>query len=256
MTILVPASRYNSLTTTLVEDTLTVEEILNISINQQAYTITMRSPGFEEELTRGILWTEDVYQGIENPQFDILQKNTLGYVTHVNVSIPNTQLGKGYSHQRNLMSVTSCGMCGKYETELELTGASLQPLKEISPSAILDMFSLMSASQAQFKSSGGCHAASAFTYQGDLLVCMEDIGRHNAVDKVVGSLLLHQKLGNAACLLVSGRISYEIVSKCFRAGIPYLAAVSAPSSMAVAYCKQKGIVLYAFCREGRATRYT
>jgi FdhD protein len=84
---------------------------------------------------------------------------------------------------------------------------------------------------------------------------MEDIGRHNAVDKVIGSLLLQNKLQDAACITVSGRISYEIVNKCFKAKIPYLAAVSAPSSMAVEFCEAKGIKLFAFCRKEKYTQY-
>jgi FdhD protein len=114
----------------------------------------------------------------------------------------------------------------------------------------------MNALQHSFHQSGGTHAAAAFTIEGELLSSMEDIGRHNAVDKVIGQLLLSKKLEEAACLTVSGRISYEIVVKCFKARIPFLAAVSAPSTLAVDYAEELGITLLAFCRQNRATCYS
>ena len=114
----------------------------------------------------------------------------------------------------------------------------------------------MNATQHAFHLSGGTHAAAAFTLQGELLCSMEDIGRHNAVDKVIGELILTKKLNQASCLTISGRVSYEIIVKCFKAGIPILAAVSAPSSLAVDYAKELGITLFAFCREKRATCYS
>ena len=95
----------------------------------------------------------------------------------------------------------------------------------------------------------------AFTIDGDLLAAMEDIGRHNAVDKVIGKLLISGTFKEAAIMTVSGRISYEIIIKCFKARIPFLAAVSAPSSLAVDYAKELGITLFAFCRDKRATCY-
>lgn len=107
--------------------------------------------------------------------------------------------------------------------------------------------------QFNFKQSGGAHAAAAFSINGKLLASMEDIGRHNAVDKVVGKLIADNAIKSTKILTVSGRISYEIVVKCFKAQIPFLAAVSAPSSLAVDYAKELGITLFAFCRDDRAT---
>jgi FdhD protein len=110
--------------------------------------------------------------------------------------------------------------------------------------------------QYDFKQSGGTHAAAAFSIEGSLLCTMEDIGRHNAVDKVVGKLITLKRFDQAKIMTVSGRISYEIVIKCFKAKIPFLAAVSAPSSLAVDYAKELGITLFAFCRDKRATCYS
>jgi FdhD protein len=120
----------------------------------------------------------------------------------------------------------------------------------------MGMFECLRGGQVGFELSGGSHAAGAFDKEGKMLVSREDIGRHNAVDKVVGHLLNSGKLKEAKYLLVSGRVSYEIVTKCFTAGIPILAAVSAPSSLAVDFAKELGITLYGFCRENRATRYS
>jgi FdhD protein len=127
---------------------------------------------------------------------------------------------------------------------------------QLDPALVGKMFHRMNELQRTFRQSGGSHAAAAFTIDGEILSLHEDIGRHNAVDKVVGDLLLKQKLKEAKCLIVSGRISYEIVSKCFVAGIPFLAAVSAPSSLAVDFSKELGITLMAFCREGDLTVYS
>ncbi len=254
--ISVNAIKYQQGQSTEVIDNLVVEEMLNISINGEPYTTTMRTPGNEEALVRGILLTEQVYHNVENPKFFITEKNNLDFITKVNVIIPTQYLDEGINTKRNLMSVTSCGVCGKYEMELEMIGNKLVAQQEISPAQIQMMFVLMSKHQTAFKQTGGCHASAAFDAKGNLLAIHEDIGRHNAVDKVIGQLAMNNILSQAVCLLVSGRVSYEIVSKCYRAGIPYLAAVSAPSSMAVDYCKQKGIILFAFCREDKMTRYT
>lgn len=109
--------------------------------------------------------------------------------------------------------------------------------------------------QTLFEETGGCHAAGVFNREGQLIFASEDIGRHNAVDKVIGHLLMNNQLRSAKYIVVSGRVSYEIVAKCFAAGIPNLAAVSSPSSLAVDYAKELSISLFAFCRENRVTQY-
>ncbi len=239
-----------------VADTLSIEEMLSISVNGNPYTITMRTPGFEEEHTRGILLTEDVYSNrTVNPPFFILEKNEHGFITKVNVVIPESELQAGIHQQRNLLSVSSCGMCGKYEMDLRLHGV-LQHKQKLNASLVQKMFKEMSLHQPNFSETGGCHASALFTIEGKFLDCKEDIGRHNAVDKVIGSLLLQHRLQEASIILVSGRVSYEIVNKAHKAGIPFLCSVSAPSSMAVEYCQQSGITLLAFCRGDKFTVYS
>lgn len=252
----VAATKYTSSGSEATSDNVVVEEILNIAINQEPYTMTMRTPDHEEALTRGILLSEQVYSETTNPIFSIDAINEKGLITHVNVSIPPEHLGKGILNKRNLISVSSCGMCGKSEMELALEGDKLKATADYTTHQIQTMFETMKSQQLLFSHTGGSHAAALFDVNGNLLCTMEDIGRHNAVDKAIGVLLLHQKLIHAHALLVSGRVSYEIVSKCFMAGIPVLASVSAPSSLAIEYSLSCGISLLAFCRNGQYTKYS
>jgi len=250
------ALKYNDHSFDRVSDVLAVEEMLSISINRVPFTITMRTPGSEAELVRGLLFSEQLFTDTgTDPVINSVEHNDAGYITSVNVVIPPEKLQKAFAGKRSLASVSSCGICGK--TELDITpGPQLVKGAELlQPEAVAQMFTEMSRHQNAFNISGGCHAAAAFTHAGQLLSVQEDIGRHNAVDKVIGSLLLQRKLHLAKCLTVSGRISYEIVSKTYFAGIRYLAAVSAPSTMAVDYCKQTGITLLAFCRNNYFTIY-
>ena len=127
---------------------------------------------------------------------------------------------------------------------------------EVTPAFLEACFKAMQARQDVFGSTGGSHAAAVFAGSGELLAMGEDVGRHNAVDKAVGILWEQGRLGEGVLLCVSGRVSYEIVSKTLRAGFPVLAAVSAPSSLAVDFCRENGITLIGFCRGERATVYS
>ncbi len=241
-----------------VNDILVVEESLKITINNNPFTITMRTPGSENELVRGLLFSENIYSEIENePIINIIEKNEKGYINLIDVTIPKEKVGKGMEISRSIISVSSCGICGKSDLDLIPANSKKINVKEkLNPKIVGAMFEQMNSTQNTFKQSGGSHAAAAFTIEGKLLTTQEDIGRHNAVDKVIGDLLFQKQLNNAKCLVVSGRISYEIVNKCFAAGIPFLAAVSAPSSLAVDLAEQLGITLLAFCRDNNFTAYS
>ncbi|MBK6730090.1 MAG: formate dehydrogenase accessory sulfurtransferase FdhD [Bacteroidetes bacterium] len=247
--------KYDTGKTTEVNDTLAVEEMLSISINSKPFTITMRSPGDEQELVRGLLYAEGVYTEKKNPLILITTKNREGYITGMNVSAEPDIVNFEAIAERNIISVTSCGLCGRTELNIDLNGKLIHKEK-IYASQVIDMFELMRKNQSTFHSSGGSHAAAIFDVHGKLLTTKEDIGRHNAVDKVIGDLLLQNKLKEAVSLIVSGRISYEIVSKTYTAGIPFLAAVSAPSSLAVDQCREAGLTLMAFCRDKKFTVYS
>lgn len=241
-----------------VVDALTIEEALQIDINGNPFTVSMRTPGEDVSLVRGLLHAEGVINDIEFlPDIVLKKENEAGIVTVVELTIPEEKLGDGYSNSRSLLSVSSCGVCGKTElSDLSFIGKTLDDTDKLDVSLLERLFERMNARQSDFKRSGGTHAAAAFTLGGELLYAMEDIGRHNAVDKVVGKLIIENQLKNAGILTVSGRISYEIVVKCFKAKIPFLAAVSAPSSLAVDYAKELGITLFAFCRNDRASCYS
>ena len=239
-------------------DALTIEEALQININNKPFTVSMRTPGDDISLVRGLLHAEGVINNTNLlPEISLKKENDKGIVTIVNVKIPKKELGEGYSNSRSLLSVSSCGICGKTELgDLAFIGKTIDDKEKIDIGLIHSLFNKMNTYQFDFRKSGGTHAAAAFTLKGDLLCAMEDIGRHNAVDKIVGKLINDKQLNEAKIMTVSGRISYEIIIKCFKARIPFLAAVSAPSSLAVDYAKELGITLFAFCRDERATCYS
>lgn len=239
-------------------DALTVEEALQVNINDKPFTVSMRTPGDDASLVRGLLHAEDLITDVNyNPELILKEENDKGIVTIINLNIPENILGDGYANSRSLLSVSSCGICGKTElSDLAFMGKTIEDDKKIDIAIIHELFAKMKVRQHSFNKSGGTHAAAAFTMEGELLSSMEDIGRHNAVDKVVGRLINTKQLKSAKIMTVSGRISYEIIIKCFKARIPFLAAVSAPSSLAVDYAKELGITLFAFCRDERATCYS
>ncbi|MFT4801227.1 MAG: FdhD protein [Flavobacteriaceae bacterium] len=252
------AQKFENETSTKALDALTVEEALQININKSPFTVSMRTPGDDISLVRGMLHSEGIVKDSNFiPDLILKKENEEGIVTVVDLTIPEKELGEGYSNSRSLLSVSSCGICGRTELgELSFMGKTINEDKKIEISLLEELFGKMNDLQHSFHQSGGTHAAAAFTLKGELLYAMEDIGRHNAVDKVIGKLILSEKLKEASILTVSGRVSYEIVIKCFKAGIPFLAAVSAPSSLAVDYAKELGITLFAFCRDQRATCYS
>lgn len=239
-------------------DALTVEEALQININGKPFTVSMRTPGDDISLVRGMLHSEGIIKNV-NFNFDVFLKkeNERGIVTNVDLTIPEEELGEGYSNSRSLLSVSSCGICGRTELgDLNFIGDTNKEDDKIDNELLNSLFKKMKKKQVNFHQSGGTHAAAAFTKEGKLLITKEDIGRHNAVDKVIGDLIIINQLKKASILTVSGRISYEIIIKCFKANIPFIAAVSAPSSLAVDYAKEFGITLFGFCRNGRITCYS
>ncbi|MFD2528887.1 MULTISPECIES: formate dehydrogenase accessory sulfurtransferase FdhD [Polaribacter] len=238
-----------------IEDNLVVEAPLQININNDAYTVVMRTPDNDFELIRGLLYAEDIYKKSSALEFEII-KTTQNIPAIINVNISKENLGKGYLNKRTLLSVSSCGICGKQELkDLEISGKKLSNKNLLSANKIHKMFVKMSALQNTFKDSGGSHAAAIFDKKNNLLSIKEDIGRHNAVDKIVGDLLINNNLKAANYLLVSGRVSYEIVSKAFIAKIPVIIAVSACSSLAVDFAKEFGICLIGFTRDNKMTVY-
>jgi len=241
-----------------VTDALTVEAPLQIKINDKAFTVTMRTPGDDPFLVKGLLFTEGVVslEGLDYP-FSSEPDREHPENTIVNIEIPEIFICEDLLEKRALISSSSCGMCGKKElADISIDGDRLVPGRPLEWQRLESMAVAMREHQRSFQETGGCHAAAVFTMEGDLICHFEDVGRHNAVDKIVGCLIDENRLDEAAAIFVSGRISYEIVSKAYRAGLPFLIAVSAPSSMAVEMGERLGMSIMGFCRDDRCTVYS
>jgi len=238
-----------------IQDALVVEAALQININNEPYTVVMRTPGDDFELVRGLLYAEDIYKNTADLKLELVEQRDNAFCI-VNAKIPKKFLGKGYLNKRTLLSVSSCGICGKQKLDdISFTGESLSDVNRFNIAQLATMFKEMTSRQKTFDLSGGSHAAAIFDRLNKMLVLKEDIGRHNAVDKAVGQLLMTRHLKDASVLLVSGRVSFEIVSKAFIAKIPIVVAVSSCSSLAVDFAKELGICLIGFSRGNKSTVY-
>jgi FdhD protein len=232
------------------QESLVVEKALQIIVNGKEFSMTMQTPGDERYLVRGLLHAE----GVNLSEFEAfeLTETASGSVANTSVICKMEIHGK-----RRLGSTSSCGLCGKKSIDNLFNGfEELEDNFTVSANKIQSFYRKIADQQNLFQTTGGCHAASAVDKNGNILCVFEDIGRHNAVDKVVGWLLENNRLQEAKVLTVSGRISFEIIQKCHRAGIPVLTAISAPSSLAVEMAEKANITLAAFCRGDRATFYS
>ncbi|MDP4952700.1 MAG: formate dehydrogenase accessory sulfurtransferase FdhD [Flavobacteriales bacterium] len=238
------------------EDVLSIEVPLEIRLNGKEYSTTMCSPEDANELVRGLFYTEDIWRGDAHQLMITSAWNEDSNVFCADVFLDENLLGDGYSASRNLLSVTSCGICGSPKWNPTKGKLATSLAEEVSSDFIPSLFSKMAQFQSDFKASGGSHAAALFNKRGELISMGQDIGRHNAVDKAIGKCLSQGNLTEAHYLLVSGRLSYEIVSKAFAAKTPVLAAVSAPSTLAVDFAAELGICLLGFCRDDRFTIYS
>ncbi|MGH9318340.1 MAG: formate dehydrogenase accessory sulfurtransferase FdhD [Vicinamibacteria bacterium] len=243
------------------QDRVAVEEPLEIRLNGKSVVVVMRSPGNDEELAAGFLHTE----GILKSKSELRsigrkrerRKPDLGNVVEV-VSTDTSDL-KNRGWQRNFVSASSCGLCGKLTIEsVRLAAPPVRGDRLTVPAATLyGLVDKMRAEQAGFDETGGIHAAGLFDEKGKLLTLREDIGRHNAVDKVVGAALLEDALPlRSRILVVSGRASFEIVQKALMARIPFVAAVSAASSLAVELAESSAMGLVGFLRGSSMNVYT
>lgn len=239
-------------------EALTLEYPLQIMLNGRPFSVTMRTPGADDLLVTGLLFTEGIVRA-EAGTITCRQERhpDSGIVTTVHVEIPPLYLCPDAHEKRALLASAACGLCGQREFDAAaLQMPPLPPAEALEAGRVAPMMEAMHAAQATFARTGSAHAAAAFTRAGECLCVHEDIGRHNAVDKVVGQLLQESRLGMPQVLTVSGRVSFEIVSKAYRAGIPILMAVSAPSSFAVEMAKRWGMTVIGYCREDRFTLYT
>lgn len=239
-----------------IEDEIVVEGALQININGLAYTVVMRTPGNDFDLIRGLLYAEDIYKKKERPIFKVIEEKSNGF-SIIEVIIPKNDLGKGYLNKRTLLSVSSCGICGKQTLDsIKLNGEKIHSKINIQNLDLELKFNILKNKQVLFNQTGGSHSAGIFDVNNEIIAFSEDIGRHNAVDKVIGHLLNENIFKIPQYLIVSGRVSYEIISKAFIAKIPVVAAVSACSSLAIDYAKELGITLIGFSRDNKFTIYS
>ena len=245
-------------------DCLAVEEPLEIHLLysdkgvqvDKCISVTMRTPGNDEELGVGFLFTEGIIQNREQVE----KTNSLPFTNKVNI-----YLGKGVTPllgnaERNFYTTSSCGVCGKSSIEAISTVSvfSNEPDEiRISPALFYGLESILKKEQAVFNNTGGLHASALFDLSGNLLLLREDVGRHNALDKLIGKRFLDSMLPlNENILLLSGRASFELIQKAVMAGIRTIAAIGAPSTLASQLAESSGITLLGFLGKSRFNIYT
>ncbi len=233
------------------DDALAVEEPLELRIGGRPTTVIMRTPGHDEELARGFLYTE----GLITTAADLvaarrperLRPDEVGNVLELEVA---PALVRVRPFQRNFYASSSCGVCGKSSlAAIEVKSPPVASDLRVSRALLASLPERLGAAQAAFARTGGLHAAALFDEAGALVAAREDVGRHNAVDKLIGWALAAERVpASRAVLMVSGRTSFEILQKAIAAGVPVVCAVSAPSSLAVALAERFNVTLVGFLR--------
>lgn len=244
-------------------DTLAGEEPLEIRLSAEALTVTMRTPGHDFDLVAGFLVAEGVI-GTPDELVGLRYCAGADATGENSYNIVDAALAPGLrapaSLHRNLLTTSACGICGRDTIEAVRTRSRWPVAGDavtVPAEVLYGLPDTLRAAQRTFETTGGLHAAGLFDAAGGLLCAREDVGRHNAVDKVVGWALREGRLPLAeSVLMVSGRASFELTQKAAMAGIPVLAAVSAPSSLAVDLADELGLTLIGFLRGRRANVYT
>ncbi|MBL8924822.1 MAG: formate dehydrogenase accessory sulfurtransferase FdhD [Pseudonocardia sp.] len=237
-------------------DALAVEEPMELRVDGRALAVTMRTPGHDVELAHGFLLTEGVIAGAD----DLVSARYCDSVDDTGTNTYNVldvALAPGVAPpevgvERNFYTTSSCGVCGKASLDAVRLRTRFPPAVDpvrLDADTLYGLPDALRSAQRIFDSTGGLHAAGLFTAAGSPLVVREDVGRHNAVDKVLGWALQHGHVPASECvLMVSGRASFELVQKAVMAGVPVIAAVSAPSSLAVELAAEAGMTLVGFLR--------
>lgn len=263
--------RWNQSEQLHIEDELVVEEPLEIRVGQQSLIVVMRTPGHDFELAAGFLFTENLikseddiviiaYCEDDNTQneFNNDYSDIDTFQNIVNVHLKDKIVLEKAGWQRNFHANASCGLCGKMT--IDSVKHQIDPLSvecQLHQSVCYKLNAQLLEAQAVFEKTGGLHAAGLFNEAGELLIVREDIGRHNAVDKVIGQALLSDMIPlDRHILMVSGRASFEIVQKALFARIPIVVAVSAASTLAVDLAEEGNITLIGFMRENRMVVYS
>lgn len=261
----IPISKYRNSQFIHNEDYLAIEEPLEIKTlhsdgNSQAISVTMRTPGDDADLALGFLYTEAIIFSKRNLRNPYTQQNAENSIT---VLLDSSFEFDAESLKRNFYTSSSCGVCGKESIEAirQVRSTDIAPKKiNVSMEVILSLPDRLSDAQSTFKSTGGIHAAALFDTKGKLMNLKEDVGRHNALDKVIGSeFLANTDIAldlSDRILLLSGRASFELIQKAAMAGIQLVCAFGAPSSLAVETAEEFGITLIGFLKKNSANVYT
>jgi FdhD protein len=250
------------------EDILVTEEPLEIRLGhgpvedrkEFRLSVTMRTPGADAELVLGFLFTEgiisDAGQVVRVVPCENVKDEERGNVWRAEL-VPTVDIDPS-AWQRNFYTSSSCGVCGKSSIEAVHVqcGQAIVPWGHVDALQLTSLPDKMREAQTLFRHTGGIHAAALFDRAGSLLLLREDVGRHNAVDKVIGAALGSTIDRAGTQMLVSGRAGFELVQKCVVAGIPLMAAVGAPSSLAVQLARDSGLTLIGFLRDGRFNQYS
>jgi FdhD protein len=255
--------RVNGASRATSEDLAATEEPLEVRLHGAPFAVIMRTPGADGELAAGFLFSERVLRSADE----------LGAIEHckapggdhlgnmVNVTLTSevaARVESALAERRRVTTNSSCGLCGRLTIDSLITDlAALQDDVQVAEAVVATLPDRLRSAQRVFDATGGLHAAGLFTPAGRLQMSAEDVGRHNAVDKVVGRMLMNDALPlTGTILFVSGRASFEIVQKAFLAGIPVVASVSAPSSLAIDLARDASITLVGFVRGSSFNIYT
>jgi FdhD protein len=247
-------------------DTLATEEPMEIRLitggERQTVAITMRTPGADFELAAGFLYGEGIVKSTDDiMKISYCVDSDLDAAQQYNIVNVELRGGREYDLrplERHFYTSSACGVCGKASLEqLELRGCPVAlPGPEVSAETLYSLPAKLREAQGLFDATGGLHAAALFDEEGNLVALREDVGRHNATDKLVGWALLENRLPlSGHIVMVSGRSSFEILQKCLTAGVPFVCAISAPSSLAVDVAREFGMTLVGFLRERRFNVY-
>ncbi len=250
----------DSVETSQEPDVLACEEPLEIRVEGKSVAVVMRTPGHDEELVAGFLRTEgmiataeDVFEISACPAVDEAGKGNV-----IDVLLRNPDAAKLEQLTRHVFSSSSCGICGK--ATIESVFCDFPPVSSalrITAETLLRLPFTLRKAQENFEQTGGLHASALFSNDGTLQILREDVGRHNALDKVIGNALLAGQLPcDSSILLMSGRLSFEILQKALAAGISVVAGISAPSSLAVEFAEEAGQTVIGFLRPKGFNVYT
>lgn len=253
----VAVTRWHDCRSEQTDDELAVEEPLEVRVRNRAVSVTMRTPGHDDELAVGFLLSEGLIRSADDiARVDPCVRTPDGNIINVTLA-PHVTVDFD-KLTRHVFASSSCGVCGKASIDAVRGGFPPVAPGPAFPTAVLQaMPDALRAKQAAFTRTGGLHAAALFDASGMLAVLREDVGRHNAVDKVLGWALMQPAIDTTRhALMVSGRASFEIIQKALAAGVPLIAAVSAPSSLAVELANDSGQTLVGFLRPGRMNMYT